>query len=205
MYPLFARKMLDKCYCIDSNIASLCVSDGHGSIQVEEAIATYECVDYDVRDMLNVIWASGDGDSVFFHLHRVMGCENVLLDKGSDLTLRVRYTGHKNFVKKTPPQTYSVRYAGHLSTIARFPPYPASTPVKKGLGIIKILSAIRSDGVSCIEEARESAGLRGKFYGDVQDIGSPSHKVINFLSESDRIHEDLQIKVITSKGVVEFN
>lgn len=205
MYPPFARNIVDKCYGIDPDTASLCVSDGHKSVRVEEAVVTYEGSDYDVRDMMSVIWASGNGDSVFFYLHRALGCEDVLLNTESNLTLRVRYTGHRNFDKRIPPQTYSVRYTGEYSGIARFPPYPASSPVKRGLGSVKILSAVREDGVSCLEEARESAGLRGKFYEDVNETGSPDSKVINFLDESDRIHEDIQIKVLTSKGIVECN
>ena len=205
MYPPFARKIVDKCVGIDPDTASLCVSDGHGSVRVDEAVVTYEGLDYDVRDMMGVIWASGNGESVFFYLHRALGCEDILLNTESNLTLRVRYTGHRNFDKRIPPQTYSVRYTGEYSSIACFPPYPASSPVKKGLGSVKVLSAVRSDGVSCLEEARESAGLRGKFYEDVNGPGSPDSKVINFLDESDRIHEDLQIKVLTSKGIVECN
>lgn len=206
MYPVFARKLADKCLCVDPGIASLCTSYGHGSLRVDEAILTHDGVDYDVLDMMDIIWVSGDGESVLFNLQRCMGCENVLLDTDSDLSLRVRYTGHRNTAKKNFPQTYSVRYTGSSSTVARFPPYPASTPVKKGLGVVKVSSAVRSDGVYCLEEARESAGLRGKFYEDVTGAGSPCSNVINFLDESDRIHEDLQIKVVTSKGgVIAFN
>lgn len=205
-YPLLARKLVDRCLRIDSDNASLCTSDAHGSLRVDEAVVTHEGIDYDVSDMMDIIWVSGDGESVLFNLHRSLGCENILLENESNLSLRVRYTGHRNSAKKTFPQTYSVRYTGTPSTVARFPPYPASSPVKKGLGSIKISGAVRSDGVSCLKEARESAGLRGKFYEDVTDVGSPSSKVINFLNESDRIHEDLQIKVTTSKGVViDFN
>lgn len=205
-FPLVVRKLADKCLRIDGENASLCTSDAHGSIRVDEAVVTHGGIDYDVRDMMDIIWVSGDGDSVLFNLQRSLGCENLLLENDSDLSLRVRYTGHRNITKKTFPQTYSVRYTGSPSTVARFPPYPASSPIKKGLGTIKISGAVRSDGFSCLKEARESAGLRGKFYEDVTGVGAPVNKVINFLDEPDRIHEDLQIKVITSKGaVIEFN
>ena len=205
-YPILARKVVDKCLRVDPDIASLCTSDGHGSVRVDDAIMTHDGVDYDVREMMDIIWVSGDGESVLFNLNRCLGCENVLLENDSDLSLRVRYTGHRNTAKKNFPQTYSARYTGSSHTVALFPPYPASTPVKKGLGEVKISGGVRSDGVSCLEEARESAGLRGKFYEDVSDVGSPASKVINFLDESDRIQEDLQIKVVTSKGsVIAFN
>lgn len=206
MYPLLARRLVDRFLCVDPGIASMCTSDGHESVRVDDAILTHDGVDYNVRDMMDIIWMSGDGESVLFNLQRCLACENVLLENESGLVLRVRYTGHCNTTKKHSPQTYSARYTGSSCTVARFPPYPATTPVKKGLGVVKISGAVRSDGRSCLEEARESAGLTGKFYEDVVEIGSPDPKVINFLDESDRIHEDLQIKVITSKGgLVEFN
>lgn len=206
MYPLIARMVADKILHIDSDNASLCTSDAHGSLRVDEAIVTHGGVDYDAKDMMDVIWVSGDGESVLFNLHRSMGCENILLENDSNLSLRVRYTGHRNSTKRTSPQTYSVRYTGTPSTVARFPPYPASSPVKRGLGSIKISGGIRSDGVSCLKEARESAGLHGKFYEDVTGVGSPVSKVINFLDESYRIHEDLHNQVVTSKGgVIDFN
>lgn len=203
--PKLGRAFVDKCLSIDSRQADLCVSDGVGSIQMNEAVATHEGVDYDVVDMMDMIWILGDGESTEFNLQRVLGYENVLVKSESEITLRVSYTGHRNTKKKSPPQTYSVRYNGGASDVARFPPYPASEGVKKGLGVVKITGAKRHDDVCCLLEARESAGLHGKFYIDVKDTETLVPGVVNFLGESQRIHEDLQIKIDTSKGVIEFN
>lgn len=204
-YPRAVRKIVDACLFVQSSDATLSVSSGHESIRVEEAIVTHNGTDYDVKDMLGMIWLLGNGDRAVFSLHRILAYENIIVSRESEVSLRVRYTGHANIKKRSPAQTYSARYTGSLWNTARFPPYPASEPVKKGLGVIKVVSAIRKGGVQCTNEARESAGLRGKFYVDVSDTDTLVNNVVNFLGESDRIYEDMNIRVTTSKGVKEFN
>jgi hypothetical protein len=204
-YPRVLQRIADRAMMVDPSSATLGVSSAHRSIRVDQAIATYEGTDYDVRDMFEMMWACGDGESITFNLSRVLGYEDVVFKQGASITIRVRYSGHSHREKRTPPQTYSVRYSGLVSDTGHFPPYPASEPVKKGLGVVKIVGAERSDRSSCLKEARESGGLHGKFYRDTTVPDSLARDVVTFMDESDRIHEDLSIKVVTSKGVLEFN
>ncbi len=207
--PALARSVFDRLLAVDSSLATLGVSTGHESVRVDEAIATYDGTDYGVRDMLEVMWHVGDGETLRFNLQRVLGLSGVLVDGGSELTLRVRYSGHGNAKKRVLPRTFTVRYAGSVDDVASFPPYPASCSVNRGLGSVRIISAEHGEGcsrVSCTGEARESAGLRGKFYDDLSpDDGPLVRNSVTFLSEPDRIHEDLRLKVFTSRGVLEFN
>ena len=205
MSPAFVRRVLDWGMVVDASEAKLCVSSGHDSIRIDEAIASYEGEDYDVKDMLEMMWICGNGDSVVFNLSRCLSYEDVIVGRYSDITLRIKYSGHSNKKKKTPPQTFSVRYSGNCMNISHFPPYPASESIKKGLGTVKIVKAKREDGNCCLQEARESSGLHGKFYNDIDTEDAMVKNSVTFFEESDRIHEDLKIEVTTSKGVININ
>jgi len=177
MSPAFVRRVLDWGMVVDASEAKLCVSSGHDS----------------------------NGDSVVFNLSRCLSYEDVIVGRYSDITLRIKYSGHSNKKKKTPPQTFSVRYSGNCMNISHFPPYPASESIKKGLGTVKIVKAKREDGNCCLQEARESSGLHGKFYNDIDTEDAMVKNSVTFFEESDRIHEDLKIEVTTSKGVININ
>lgn len=206
-YPCLPRYIMDRFMFIDSCQANLSISSGHESVRIERAIVSYEGTDYDVSDMMDMIWVCGDGDSVEFSLHRLLAYENVFLKSETPISLRVRYTGHTNIDKRYHPQSYTVRYKGTMTDTATFPPYPSSLCIKKGFGVTKVVTALKNDGTSCIQEARESSGLRGKFYNDIKSIEMATlvPNVVNFLDESQRIHEDLRIKIDTSRGPIEFN
>jgi len=205
VYPELVRRIFDWGMMVDASEASLCVSSGHGSIRIDEAIASYEGEDYDVKDMFEMMWVCGNGDRVVFNLSRCLSYEDVIFGRYSDISLRVRYSGHSNRKKKTPSQTFSVRYTGNSMDVSHFPPYPASESIKKGLGVVKIVKARRDDGNCCLREARESSGLHGKFYNDLDTEDAMVKNSVTFLEEADRIHEDLKIEVTTSKGVLNFN
>ena len=203
-YPRIVCKILDKLMDVDPLCASLCRPGGYDSIRVEEAILTYEGSDYDVTEMMDIIWICGNDDTVSFNFQRTLCYENILVNNTSEMVLRIRYTGHCNANKRQMPQTFSVKYTGFGTDVVSFPPYPSSESVKKGLGVIKIKEAVRGDGTCCIVEARESAGLNGKFYSDVEE-SSITPNVVNFFDESQQIHEDLKVNVKTSKGLLELN
>ena len=203
--PFPLRELFDRVLCVDSSAATLGVSSGYASIRIDQAVATYDGVDYDVKDMMEMIWLCGNGDRIRFNLHRVLAFEDMVVDKEATISLRVKYCGHGNVDKRYFPQTYSARYTGTSYETSMFPPYPSSDTIKKGLGTVKIIDATNGDGKSFVTEARESGGLRGKFYVDLKDDGTLVRNVMNFLEESERIHEDLEIKVVTNKGQLVIN
>lgn len=203
-YPKCVSRILDKVMNVDPLCASLCRKSGYDSIRVDEAILTYEGMDYDVTEMMDIIWVCGVDDTVSFNFQRTLCYENILVNNTSNMELRVKYTGHCNPNKRHFPQTFSVKYVGIGTDVVSFPPYPSSETVKKGLGVIKIKDAVREDDTCCLVEATESAGLRGKFYSDIED-SSIVPNVVNFFDESQQIHEDLKINVNTSKGPLELH
>ena len=202
--PFFLTVYMDKCLRVNPMDVGVNISHLHDSIVVERATVTHKDIVYDVTDMVDYLWTCGDGLTCEFFLQKVLGYESVLVSPDDDLTLRVRYAGHSDKIKRVPYQVYTVQYQASSSTSVSFPPYPSSSVPKKGLGSTKVLSAIVAGKSSCFVEARESAGLRGKFYVDVKD-DSVKKNVVTFIEEDTTILEDLPVLVKTSRGEVQCN
>lgn len=201
--------ILDALFRVNADQAQLDTSLGHASIKILTAVSTVHGKDYDVTDVLNEIWWYGDGIRTNVFITDALGsagCENY--SGNVDVTTRIRYRGHSNISKRYQSETFSVRYMCKDTQSFRFPPYASSESVRRGLSVPRILRCnfVEENGKLMYgPEAKESAGLRRNFYGNVDDDPCLEQNVVTFLDMSHRPQEQSKFVVTTSKSKVFCN
>lgn len=198
-------RVLDTLLQVDRDRVRLDTSSGHDSIEIVEAVCTVNGQDFDMTDVLDDMWAYGDGRRIDVPIYVALtsvGCENDQ-DKNTAVTTRIRYRGHSNISKRYGSQTFSARYSCKSSETLRFPPYAASESIRRGLGVPRILRCNFVDENGSMlygPEARESSGLRRNFYDDVDDDPCLQKNAVTFFDLSSRFRERKQLVITTSKA-----
>lgn len=86
-----------------------------------------------------------------------------------DWYFEITYRGHSDIKKKIEAQTYSVKYKTGGKEAITFPPYSIDEKPSKGLGCVKILSAVTPGGSDVTYLSKQYAGLKYNFYSDCLD------------------------------------
>ncbi|AAK14501.1 EsV-1-78 [Ectocarpus siliculosus virus 1] len=190
---------------VDADQTRVHTSSGHASIEILEAVATVHQKDCDITNVLDRMWADGDGLRMNVPIKVALGgvrCENDSAED-MDVTVRIRYRGHSNQSKRYPAETFSARYTCKGSQTFRFPPYASSESIRRGLGTPRILRCnfVEENGKMLLgPEATESSGLRRNYYADVEDDPCLLKNVVTFFKPSTRFQEQEQLVVTTSKS-----
>lgn len=189
---------------VDKMQMQLNTSSGHGSIIIRNAISTVNGLDYDVTQVLNAIWDYGNGLRIHVPINIVLECLKLTgLNHDTNVTTRVRYSGHSNISKRYSSETFSAKYVCKLSEVFRFPPYASSEEIRRGFGVPRIIRAnfVKENGSMLYgDEARESSGLRHNFYEDVDDDPCLEKNVVTLFHRFSRFQEEMPIVVTTSKS-----
>lgn len=206
-------KVLDALLRVDADRAHQDTSGGHASIQILQAVSTViggdnddnvTVTDHDITTVLAEMWAFGDGVRIETPINVVLELLRLRdLDHEATVVTRIRYRGHSNVIKRYPSEVFTARYKCKLSQVFRFPPYAATTAVRRGLNVPRIIRANfgRENGKMLYgPESKESSGLRRDFYASVDDDPCLEKNVVTFLDPLGRYQEKMPIVVTTSKS-----